>query len=41
MPTFQKTVGWKVIQQKFCEQAIHEFILKLKNEEDLKDKAET
>ena len=35
MPEFQKTVGWKVSQQKFCEQAIHEFILKLK------DKAET
>ena len=35
IPIWQESVGWKVSQQKFVEQACHEFILKLK------DKAET
>jgi bisphosphoglycerate-dependent phosphoglycerate mutase len=35
IPIWQESVGWKVSQQKFVEQACYEFILKLK------DKAET
>lgn len=30
LPAWQKEIGWQVTKQKFCEQAIHEFILKLK-----------
>ena len=30
IPIWQESVGWKVSQQKFVEQACHEFILKLK-----------
>ena len=36
MPAWQKQIGWKVTKQKFCEQAIHEFIMKLKKEEEEK-----
>ncbi len=41
LPVWQKKVGWKVTKQKFCEQAIHDFILKFKEQEKLKGKAET
>jgi hypothetical protein len=41
LPAWQKQVGWKVTKQKFCEQAIHDFILKFKEQEELKGKAET
>jgi hypothetical protein len=30
MPLWQESLGWKVSQQKFVEQACHDFILKLK-----------
>ena len=40
MPLWQESLGWKVSQQKFVEQACHNFILKLKEQEELKDKAE-
>ena len=38
IPAWQKEVGWQVTKQKFCEQAIHEFVLKLKGKAEAEKK---
>jgi hypothetical protein len=40
IPIWQESVGWKVSQQKFVEQACHEFILKLKGKAETKKEEE-
>ena len=40
LPAWQKEIGWQVTKQKFCEQAIHEFILKLKDKAEAEKEGE-